>query len=243
MDDTSISRHRLSGWLYDPDAPQTMINDTAVRIRAGILLWLPLLMAYTLLHTLQGSAWIVTGHSIVDTFETDAYGRILYQLEAVRRTYDYSLQTGVLCYGLFEMLAGMFAGSARFSPTIQLARRLALRRPQLWKPLAPKRFAWSFGAIMIFLCLVFFNPDSFARAVNTLTASALLPTSYNFLPGWLPIVLVTICVSFMWLEAVLGICAGCLLYQGMVRLGWIAQPCVSCQQWRPGAPAASDESS
>ncbi len=240
MKDASNPVHNLSGWLFDPLAPQALINDTAVRIRAGLLLLLPLFMAYTLLHTLQGSAWIVTGRSIVDTFETDAHGRILYQVEAVRRTYDYALQTAWLGYGLFEMLAGMFAVTARLSPTIQLARRLALYRAPLWKPLAPKRFAWSFGACMVALCLVFFNPDSVARAVNMLTASALLPTSHNFLPGWLPMVLVTICVSFMWMEAVLGLCAGCLLYQGFVWLGWIAQPCASCEQWRPGPAPPAD---
>lgn len=48
------------------------------------------------------------------------------------------------------------------------------------------------------------------------------------MPGWIPNALVIICVSFMWMEAILGICAGCVLYSVAVKLGWVKEPCVAC---------------
>ncbi|MBI3713592.1 MAG: DUF4395 family protein [Burkholderiales bacterium] len=218
----------LNGWQKEADAPIAMLNDTAVRIRAGILMAIPLFMAYTLLHTTNGSPWVVTGNLITDTYETDFSGRILYQVEAVRRTYEYSLQTNLLLYALFEMLAGMFRWSSIISPTIWIAKTLARRRAAEWKPLTPKRFAWTFGAVMIMTCLIFFNPDTFATWINTIARTELLPTTRNYMPGWIPNALVIICVSFMWMEAILGICAGCVLYSVAVKLGWVKEPCVAC---------------
>lgn len=223
-------KNYLHGWLQEPGTALPMINDTAVRIRAGFLIAIPLFMAYTLLTTVYGSSWVVTGNAVVDTFDTDMQGRILYQVEAVRRTYEYSLQTTMLWYALFEMLVGMSERAAILSPTIWIAHFLSRRHAAVWKPLAPKRFAWTFGATMVSMCLIFFNPDTFAEWVNTISRSALLPTTYNYMPGWIPNVLVFICVGFMWMEAILGICAGCLLHAGAVKLGWVADPCVACNQ-------------
>lgn len=218
----------LVGWLRESDAEVPMINDIAVRIRAGILLAIPLYMGYTLLQAIYGSPWVVTGNGVVDTFDTDMSGRILYQVEAVRRTFDYSLQTKILWYALFEMLIGMSIRTAIFSPTIWLSKFLASYRAPEWKLLAPKRFAWSFGALMISICLVFFNPDTFAEWVNYITHTSLLPTTSNYMPRWIPNVLVFICTSFMWMEAILGFCAGCYLYRLAVKLGYITEPCDAC---------------
>jgi len=77
------------------------------------------------------------------------------------------------------MIAGMFVFTSRFSPTIYLSSFLARKTP-----LVPKRFAWTIGASLISLCIVFFNPDTFAGWVNTLWGSELLTTAENFLPGW-----------------------------------------------------------
>ena len=93
-------------WFRDPHGVTPFINETAVRIRAGIMLVIPVFMAFTLVDIVFGTRWIVTGNLIRDTFDTDFDGRILYMVEAVRRTYDYTVQTGVLFYALFEMLAG-----------------------------------------------------------------------------------------------------------------------------------------
>jgi hypothetical protein len=220
-------------WFLDPQAPELMINDTAVRIRAGLMLAIPLFMSFTLYEAVFGSHWIVTGNYIKDTFDTDFDGRILYHVEAVRRTWDYTVQTWVLWYALFEMIAGMFVVTARLSPTIYLASLLARAQPPVWKPLTPKRFAWAIGASFIITCLIFFNPDTFAGWVNTLAQRELLPTTENFMPRWIPLVLVWVCLGFMWMEAVLGFCVGCQVHALLVRLGVLQEPCVACATWAP----------
>jgi hypothetical protein len=88
-------------WFLDPGADKVQINDVAVRIRAGLLLVIPLYMGLTLYQAVYGSHWIVTGNAIKDTFDTDFDGHILYSVEAIRRTMDYSVQTMVLWYALF----------------------------------------------------------------------------------------------------------------------------------------------
>lgn len=215
-------------WFRHPDDLSPYINETAVRIRAGIMLVIPIFMAFTLVDIVFGTRWVVTGNVIRDTFDTDFDGRILYMVEAVRRTYEYSVQTGVLLYALFEMLAGMTKVTAYLSPTIWLSTLLARHHRPVWKPLAPKRFAWAIGASMICLCLVFFHPEQFAGAVNALTRHELLPTTEQFLPRWLPLVMVWLCLGFMWLEAILGFCVGCKIHALLVRMGVFQEECEAC---------------
>lgn len=215
-------------WYRDPGEKSIFINDTAVRIRAGLMLLIPLYMGLTLYDVLFSSHWVVTGNVIKDTFDTDFDGRILYNVEAVRRTFEYSKQTYVLFYALFEMLAGMFVWSSRLSPTIFISSLLARGSQPVWKPLLPKRFAWSIGATMIATCLVFFNPDVFAGWVNGLTGHALLTTTSNFMPRWIPLVLVWVCLGFMWMEAVLGVCVGCKVHALLVRMGVLKDECEAC---------------
>ena len=215
-------------WFRSRDDVTPFINDTAVRIRAGIMLAIPIFMAFTLWDIVFGSRWIVTGEVIKDTFELDFDNRILYMVEAVRRTYDYTVQTWLLFYALFEMLAGMNVKTSYLSPTIWLSTFLARRARPVWKPLAPKRFAWTIGASMISVCLVFFHPEKFAAAINFIFRNELLPTTEQFLPRWLPLVMVWVCLGFMWLEAVLGYCLGCEVHALLVKLGVFKEECEAC---------------
>lgn len=216
-------------WFRDLAEETTYINDTAVRIRAGILLAIPIYMGLTLYNAIYGSRWNVTGEMIQDTLETDWDGRIIYSVEAVRRTLEYSTQTHVLIYALFEMLAGMFVFTSRFSPTILLSSFLAKHHRPVWKPLVPKRFAWSIGASFIITCLIFFNPEVFAGWINTLVGQKeWLPTTENYMPNWIPLVMVWVCFGFMWMETVLGFCAGCKMHSLLVWLGILKEECVAC---------------
>jgi Domain of unknown function (DUF4395) len=217
-------------WFRNRDDVTPFINDTAVRIRAGIMLVIPIFMAFTLLDIVYGSRWIVTGDVIKDTYELDFDNRILYMVEAVRRTYDYTVQTWVLFYALFEMLAGMSVKTSYLSPTIWLSTLLARRSRPVWKPLAPKRFAWTIGATMISFCLVFFHPEKFAAAINSVFRSNVLPTTEQYLARWLPLVMVWVCLGFMWLEAVLGYCLGCEVHALLVKLGVFKEECEACNQ-------------
>lgn len=215
-------------WFFDARADTIYINDTAVRIRAGLLLAIPLFMSFTLYEAIYGSHWIVTGNAIKDTFDTDFDGHILYNVEAIRRTLDYSKQTLVLIYALFEMLAGMFVVTSRLSPTVLISSVLAKGHEPVWKPLTPKRFAWSIGASFIAVCLVFFNPEVFAGWVNSVFGQDLLPTTQNYMPRWIPLVLVWVCLGFMWMEAVLGFCVGCKVHSLLVKLGVMDEACEAC---------------
>lgn len=46
--------------------------------------------------------------------------------------------------------------------------------------------------------------------------------------AWIPLILVWVCLLFMWLETVLGYCAGCKIHALMVALGILKEPCESC---------------
>jgi len=217
-----------NAWFQDPQANDIFINETAVRIRAGILLVVPVYMAFTFIDLVYGQKWIVDANTVTDTFDMDWDGRIIYAAEMTKRTYEYSLQTGILLYMLFEMLAGMFVWSSRLSPTIQVANLLSLGKPPVWKPLVPKRFAWSIGTSFIIACLLFFNPDVFASWVNAVLGEGTLPETYNYMPTWIPMYLVWVCLGFMWLEAILGFCAGCKLHALLVWFGVLKEPCEAC---------------
>lgn len=90
----------------------------------------------------------------------------------------------------------------RFSPIGMLAKVLAAGQPPHWVSAKPKRFAWSLGLVM-----------SLAMAVIT-NAS---------IRGTLPLTICLLCMTLMWLEAVLGLCLGCEIYGFLARRGWVAK--------------------
>ena len=228
-------------WFQDPAARDVFINDTAVRIRAGILLAVPLFLSYTLYDAVYGSHWIVDGNTIQDTMDTDFDEHIIYAGQMIRKTYDYTIQSWILAYVFFEMLVSMFVKTSYLSPTIWIATFLSRRKPPVWKPLVPKRFAWTIGATFIATCWIFFNPDTFAHWINTLTHKELLSTTTQYLPYWIPLTLVWVCTGFMWLESVLGWCMGCQIHALMVKMGILEEPCEACNDiFSPGAQAARD---
>ncbi len=225
---TNIKQTFSNLWFRDPKEEKTYINEVAVRIRAGMLIIIPLFMALTLYEAIYTSNWLPIENTATDTYETDWDGNTIYNVEATRRTYDYSLQTYLLLFALFDMLAGLFVFTSRFSPTIFLSSLLALCHPPVWKPLVPKRYAWSIGASLIAVCLVFFNPEIFAEWVNGAYGSELLPTTENYIPLWVPTYFVGLCLAFMWLETVLGFCVGCKVHTLCVGLGIHKEECDAC---------------
>lgn len=102
---------------------------------------------------------------------------------------------------LVEFLVRVGVG-LKYSPVGQLAKALNWGRAPHWVSAKPKRFAWSLGLVM-----------SLAMAVIT---------NAN-VRGTLPLTICLICMSLMWLEAVLGLCLGCEVYGAIVRRGWIAK--------------------
>ena len=85
------------------------------------------------------------------------------------------------------------------SPTGLVAGWLTRRQAPQWVSAKPKRFAWALGLTM-------------ALAMAVITNSGI--------HGPLPRTICLICLTLMWMEAVLGLCLGCELYGLMVRRGW-----------------------
>ncbi len=216
-------------WFRDCNESPLYLNETAVRIRAGIMLLIPLFMGLTLYDVVYTSKYIVDPNTLVDTYETNWDEHIIYSAEVTRRVYEYSKQTMVLFYVLFELIAGMFVTTARFSPTILVSSYFARNAKPVWKPLAPKRFAWTIGASMAIACILFFNPDTFAGWVNSLFGiDELITTKENFMPLGTGTTLVSICITFMWLEVVFGFCVGCKVHALLAKIGIIKEECEAC---------------
>ncbi|MCB1320465.1 MAG: DUF4395 domain-containing protein [Leptospiraceae bacterium] len=121
-----------------------------------------------------------------------------------------SAQPVFLAYLMYEFLARLLYGP-RFSLMVLIAQRFIIAPAGiLMKPTAgpPKRFAQSIG-------LVF-----------TLSAALIWITTGSFAtPFWLMFVL----ISFAFLEAAFGLCAACLMFNLMIRIGVIPERvCVQC---------------
>ena len=215
-------------WFRDVKEETLFINDVAVRIRAGFLLAIPIFMSFTLYDAIFVSNWVVDGNTAVDSGDIDWDNHIIYHVDATRRVFDYTFQTYVLIYALLEMLSGMFVWSSRLSPIILISSFLARKQKPVWKPLVPKRFAWGLGSSFIIVCLIFFNPEVFAHWVNSLWGSQVLPTTENYMSPYIPLVLVWICLGFMWMETVLGFCVGCKIHSLLVMVGVFKEECEAC---------------
>jgi hypothetical protein len=104
----------------------------------------------------------------------------------------------VSAFFFVDFLLRVTAGLAH-SPIGLVAGWLTRRQPPQWVSAKPKRFAWTLGLAMALAMTVVTN-----RGVH----------------GGLPRTICLICLTLMWLEAVLGLCLGCELYGVMVRRGW-----------------------
>jgi hypothetical protein len=85
------------------------------------------------------------------------------------------------------------------SPSGLVAGWMTRRQSPQWVSAKPKRFAWTLGLAM-------------AMAMTVITNSGI--------HGTLPRTICLICLTLMWMEAVLGLCLGCEIYGVMVRRGW-----------------------
>jgi hypothetical protein len=93
-------------------------------------------------------------------------------------------------------------GGLRLSPLGRLARALVRRHDPQWVSARPKRFAWTLGLVM-----------ALAMAIITNVG----------IRGTLPLSICLVCLTLMWLEAVLGLCLGCEIHRLLVGKGWAAR--------------------
>ena len=97
-----------------------------------------------------------------------------------------------------DFLRRVTAGLER-SPSGIVAGWMTRRHAPQWVSAKPKRFAWTLGLTMALAMAVITN-----RGIS----------------GTPPRTICLICLTLMWLEAVLGLCLGCEIYGLMVRRGW-----------------------
>ena len=87
----------------------------------------------------------------------------------------------------------------KYSPMGIIARKLTARQTPLWVSAKPKQFAWTIGVFMSLAMMIITNSG---------------------IRGPLPLTICLICLTLMWLEAVLGLCLGCEIHRLLVRRGW-----------------------
>lgn len=224
----ALKYHLKNLWFRDKQEEIVFINRHAVQMRAGLMLLIPVYMVIVLFTTVLAPTWTVLPNTFVEeTFDMTQDWRTIYNVQAFRTVFDYTVPSLVLLYGLFEMIVGMFVKTAYLSPSIHVATFLTRNRRPQWEPLKPKRFAWLIGAALIIACLLFFNPDTAARAINSLLGVDWLPTDQNWMPEYIPY-FVFVCFVLMWMEAVFGFCLGCKLHWLLAKVGVFKEHCYDC---------------
>lgn len=91
---------------------------------------------------------------------------------------------------IFDMVVAATFGLTPFSPAGALGTMITWKVRPVWKPIQPKRFAWTLGATLGVCCMTFWYLD---------------------MPYWI-IGVLGVCFMLTWLEAVLGFCVGCWMY-------------------------------
>ena len=143
--------------------------------------------------------------AVVNEHQARAAAGITMALGAVAFVYAnfdklfWPIRTVSIFFGI-DFVIRVTAGLER-SPSGLVAGWMTRRHDPQWVSARPKRFAWTLGLAM-------------ALAMAIITNSGI--------HGPLPRTICLICLTLMWLEAVLGLCLGCEIYGVMVRRGWRA---------------------
>lgn len=107
---------------------------------------------------------------------------------------------------LWDMCAAATCGLTPFSPYGVAGTLLTMHLKPIWKPAEPKRFAWILGALMVAAC-VSLGSQSVKVGVIAVACS---------------------CIVLTWLEAVLGFCLGCWLWNNYVASALGMDACQEC---------------
>jgi len=191
------------------------INERALRARAGIMLLASAFLLYTRLdhgmhnELVPGIVGMGHGHGMM------GHDHGMTQLENqtfVPRVYSHTWVFIVLGFIIHEMITPMFVKTARYSITTQLGVWLTRNQTPIYTPMKPKVFAWGIGSMMAITC----------------TGLVYAFDAYGYMSN-LPLLLLSVCFSFMWLETAAGICAGCIVHQWLTRIGLIKTTCATCE--------------
>ena len=117
----------------------------------------------------------------------------------------------------FEFLSSVAMGLTPISPLGVLGTLIAITfydQPQ-WSPAKPKRFAWCIGLLLVFLCLLW----------------VIILGKETLLGAYKPLFLATvvICNIATGLEASLGFCLGCYIYNKIIVPMFKLEECEDCK--------------
>ena len=153
-------------------------------------------------HTLPNGQSLQAG--VFDENQVRAAAGLTLALGAVAFSYAYLAKIylpiqAVTTLFFIEFLIRVSWGIAR-SPLGLIAGLMTRRDTPHWVSAKPKRFAWSLGLAMSLAMMLITNGG---------------------IRGPLPLTICLICLTLMWLEAVLGLCLGCEMHRFLVRWGWM----------------------
>lgn len=102
----------------------------------------------------------------------------------------------------------------KFSPIGFVAGLIVRKQKPEYVGAIQKRFAWSIGLFMASLMILLLFVFDVRGPINLVVCS--------------------MCLIFMWLETSFGICVGCKIYYGLIRLGVIKEP-----EFKPACPGGA----
>lgn len=147
---------------------------------------------------------------------------------------EYSIPLVFVSLVIFEFVTKIFLGP-KWSIFGTLVRMNLKKWEEIWVGAVQKRFAWSIGlflASFALYCILLLggyiapSPGPQMAAVTSiwmvtqenLRTHALIVTPMN--PT---IIACLLCITFMWLESVVGYCVGCRIYAWLVRKKWMKE--------------------
>eukprot|EP00122_Pirum_gemmata_P000415 Pgem_evm1s366 len=122
---------------------------------------------------------------------------------------------------LWDMLAASIFGLTPFSPYGIVGTLLTWHLDPIWKPAAPKRFAWFLGAIMVSVCIIAGSPLIRLKPLSLAVAAT--------------------CVLLTWMEGILGFCIGCYMWNKVIAPLFGKEECVECKMEIPVNPNSALE--
>lgn len=151
-------------------------------------------------------------YKVLDEREVRANSGIMLLIGSIASINGFIFQRYAILPYLIGFLAINFAlcvVNPRLSPIFQLGRLLTRKQSPLYIGAVQKRFAWSLGTILSLTIFLLTFPLQ-------MDASLFEPVCG----------LCMICLLLLYFESTFGICVGCKIYYGAMKIGLIKKPAV-----------------
>lgn len=126
---------------------------------------------------------------------------------------DFRMLKIVVVFFFIDFFSKVILGP-KFSLVSNIANLIVRHQKPEYVGAIQKRFAWGIGLTM---------------------ASLMIILLYMFeVRGPINLIVCLICLTFMWLETSFGICVGCKIYYGLMKIGFITEP-----EYAPACPGGA----